>query len=206
MLWVEGVAASGIWAFTHLDVVGKEGMGGGQSSWGYYFLISVLFRPFLMVLSFVFAVEFTNLFGWYFSQIFLTAIGDAQINSMTGLFSICGFVGIYIMVSTTIISTGAALTSIIPNKVLAWAGGQINSDQGRELIGKVEGLGGKMASGGGTTVGGFAKASRAADSAKQGKESSAAAGRAKMGEAHTDADAENRHRDMMAAMKGDQPR
>lgn len=150
---VEGILAATVWAFSHIDLDG-DGMG-RRTEKGYLHLVNVLFRPVLMVSGFVLASSAVVLLGTLFTAMFLPAMANAQGNSMTGIISILGLLGLYGTMMLTLIQTCFNWIYEVPDRVIGWAGSASQEKFGREMDGHVEGKANQMMRWGGraTTAG-----------------------------------------------------
>ena len=93
-----GCAAGPLWAATHL---GTSQDRGSRAAYGYIYLIDSMIRPLVMV------------FGFFFASV-----------SLTGLFSIAGFLLIYARVCTTLVAAVFALQAYLPDHVINFLGGR----------------------------------------------------------------------------------
>lgn len=94
---VEGVAAAPFLAFAHLDTDG-EGLG-HKTEYGYVFMLKSFMTPVMLVLGFVFACMILEVIGGYVMAIYPTVVANAQMDSMTGFFSILGFIAIFMVIT-----------------------------------------------------------------------------------------------------------
>lgn len=126
----EAVVAAPLWAMTHL---GSEGEGVGQKTgYGYIFLLNVMLRPILMVIGFFLGGSIVIAGGTLLNETFVSAVANSQFDSMTGLFSILGFLALYTSLSLNLIHTSFNLIYIVPDQVINWVGGHISSHLGRD--------------------------------------------------------------------------
>ena len=171
---LQGLVGAPIAALSHLDAEG-EGMG-RRTEAGYMFALNVTFRPALMLLGFFFASAIMIALGSFQANLFLAAMSNAQGNSMTGLFSIIGFLVVFFVLNVTLIQGLFNMIFLLPDQILSLIGsGGHMADLGKEVESKVHGLfmagarmsGGpgmaKMAAGAGAGVAGTANKLRAAD-------------------------------------------
>jgi conjugal transfer/type IV secretion protein DotA/TraY len=98
---VESIAAAPLWALAHLQADG-EGMG-QRTEKGYLYLLNLLFRPILMVAGFFAASALVILLGSVVTQMYIPTIASTQGNSITGLFSIIGFVFLFFVIMNILI-------------------------------------------------------------------------------------------------------
>lgn len=129
-IFFEGIAAGPIWAFVHLDANG-EGMG-QRTETGYLFIINMLFRPFLMLLGFVAAAALMMVMGSFLFWLYPSVMSNVQGNSITGIFSVIGFLFIFWILMHTLVTTLSNLSVMLPDQALAWAGKAIGAHLGRE--------------------------------------------------------------------------
>ncbi|WP_432415211.1 DotA/TraY family protein [Chromohalobacter israelensis] len=124
-----GVVAAPLWAFAHLSGEDNE----GRAVHGYIFMLNAMLRPVLMVAAFLLAGGILVAGGTLLNEMFGPALSNAQADSMTGVVSIIGFLGIYISVCMTLIHTSFNMIFQIPDKVMEWIGGsQLATGQGSE--------------------------------------------------------------------------
>jgi len=129
-IFFEGIAAGPIWAFVHLDANG-EGMG-QRTETGYLFIINMLFRPFLMLLGFVAAAALIIVMGSFLFWLYPSVMSNVQGNSITGIFSVMGFLFIFWILMHTLVTTLSNLSVLLPDQALAWAGRAIGAQLGRD--------------------------------------------------------------------------
>ncbi|BEP35318.1 DotA/TraY family protein [Variovorax sp. V59] len=129
-IFFEGIAAAPIWAFVHLDANG-EGMG-QRTETGYLFIINMLFRPFLMLLGFVAAAALMMVMGSFLFWLYPSVMSNVQGNSITGIFSVLGFLLIFWILMHTLVTTLSNLSVVLPDQALAWAGRAIGAQLGRD--------------------------------------------------------------------------
>lgn len=124
-----GVVAAPLWAFAHLS--GEEN--DGRSTHGYIFLLNAMLRPVLMVIAFIIAGGIVVMGGTLLNKMFGPALANVQADSITGLVSFLGLLGVYITASVTMIHTAFNLIFMIPDKVMEWIGGSpLATGQGTE--------------------------------------------------------------------------
>ncbi len=126
----EAVVAAPLWAMTHL---GSEGEGlGHKTSYGYIFLLNVMLRPILMVIGFFLGGAIVIAGGTLLNETFVSAVANSQFDSITGLFSILGFIALYMSLSLNLIHMSFNLIYIVPDQVINWVGGHVASQLGRD--------------------------------------------------------------------------
>ena len=126
----EAIIAAPLWALTHLAGEG-EGMG-QRTAHGYIFLLNVMVRPILMVIGFFLGGAGVIAGGTLLNQLFGIALANAQFDSVTGLFSIVFFLGIYVSMCTNLVHSCFNLIFIVPDQVINWVGGHASATPGRE--------------------------------------------------------------------------
>ncbi|MBS0454171.1 MAG: DotA/TraY family protein [Proteobacteria bacterium] len=129
-IFFEGIAAGPIWAFVHLDANG-EGMG-QRTETGYLFVINMLFRPFLMLLGFVASAALIMVMGSFLFWLYPSVMSNVQGNSVSGIFSVIGFLFIFWILMHTLVTTLSNLSVLLPDQALAWAGRAIGAQLGKE--------------------------------------------------------------------------
>jgi hypothetical protein len=117
---VEGVAAAPFLAFAHLDTDG-EGLG-HKTQYGYTFMLSSFMRPVMLVLGFVFATILLEVIGGFVTNIYSLVLKDIQIDSMTGLFSVFGFIAIFLVIIVGLTNSAMSVTYLLPDAIFAFIG------------------------------------------------------------------------------------
>lgn len=154
----ESIIAASLWAFAHLDADG-EGLG-QRTQHGYIFVLNVLLRPALMVISFIVATLAVMVLGTLLLKLLALAIPQAQTNSMTGIVSFIGFIAVFLSLVLALVHTAFGMTGMITDQVLNWIGGHVGHAFGRDQderakqvfvagVSKAEGAAGRLAGGGG---------------------------------------------------------
>lgn len=134
-IFVESIAAAPLWGMAHLDPNG-EGMG-QRTQHGYLFLLNMLLRPILMLIGFVAASALMIIMGVLLYGLFIAAMANAQGDSVTGLYSILGFLAIFWALNLTLVQGTMNLIFIIPDQVLNWLGSIGQSQLGKEAENKI---------------------------------------------------------------------
>lgn len=145
---VEALAAAPLWSFTHLQPDG-EGMG-SRTERGYIYLLLMLFSPILMIIGFFAACGLVVLTGSAVLWLFMPAMANVQGNSITGIFSVIGFVFIFFLLMNILIQGLFNLTMDLKDDVIGWIGNVGRSQIGRDTENKASNLfvmGGRIASG-----------------------------------------------------------
>ena len=126
----EAVVAAPLWAMIHLA---GEGDGfGHKTSHGYIFLLNCMVRPILMVIGFFLGGAAVVVGGTMLNQTFKVAVANVQFDSMTGLFSILGFIFVYLIMFLNLVHTCFNLIFIVPDQVINWVGGHAAPHIGRD--------------------------------------------------------------------------
>ncbi|MBR4876875.1 MAG: DotA/TraY family protein, partial [Rhodocyclaceae bacterium] len=126
----EAVVAAPLWAMIHLA---GEGDGfGHKTSHGYIFLLNCMVRPILMVIGFFLGGAAVVVGGTMLNQTFKVAVANVQFDSMTGLFSILGFIFVYLIMFLNLVHSCFNLIFIVPDQVINWVGGHAAPHIGRD--------------------------------------------------------------------------
>ncbi len=83
-----------------------------------------MIRPLLMVFGFFFASVAIIAAGTILNSLFGAALANVQTDSLTGLFSMAGFLLIYARVCTTLVAAVFALQAYLPDHVINFLGGR----------------------------------------------------------------------------------
>ncbi|EHN6955419.1 DotA/TraY family protein, partial [Escherichia coli] len=106
-----GCTAGPLWAATHL---GTSEDRGSRAAYGYIYLIDSMIRPPLMVFGFFFASVAIIAVGTILNSLFGAALVNVQVKSLTGIFSLAGFLLIYARMCTTSVAAIFALQAYLP--------------------------------------------------------------------------------------------
>ncbi|EJF4182057.1 DotA/TraY family protein, partial [Escherichia coli] len=115
-----GCTAGPLWAATHL---GTSEDRGSRAAYGYIYLIDSMIRPPLMVFGFFFASVAIIAVGTILNSLFGAALVNVQVKSLTGIFSLAGFLLIYARMCTTSVAAIFALQAYLPDHVINFLGG-----------------------------------------------------------------------------------
>ncbi|HCQ3036556.1 TPA: DotA/TraY family protein, partial [Escherichia coli] len=107
-----GCTAGPLWAATHL---GTSEDRGSRAAYGYIYLIDSMIRPPLMVFGFFFASVAIIAVGTILNSLFGAALVNVQVKSLTGIFSLAGFLLIYARMCTTSVAAIFALQAYLPD-------------------------------------------------------------------------------------------
>jgi conjugal transfer/type IV secretion protein DotA/TraY len=117
---IEGVAAAPFLAFAHFDTDG-EGMG-QRTAHGYTFMLQSFMRPVMLVFSFLVASKTLDVMGNYLMQIYPIVVANAQMNSMTGFFSVLGYTAIFLTLGVGLVNSCMSIMYILPESLWAFMG------------------------------------------------------------------------------------
>lgn len=132
----EAVIAAPLWAITHVNGNGGDGLG-EKSTYGWIFLLNVMLRPLLMVCGFFLAGACLIAGGTLLNQLFGVGIANVQFDSITGLATILFMLAIYASMATNLVHSCFNLVFIVPDQVINWIGGHASSALGRDDNDKV---------------------------------------------------------------------
>ncbi|EGM1332178.1 DotA/TraY family protein [Salmonella enterica] len=116
-----GCTAGPLWGATHL---GTSQDRGSRAAYGYIYLIDSMIRPSLMVFGFFFASVAIIAGGTILNALYGAVLVNVQSNSITGIFSIVGFLMIYARICTTMVAALFALQAYLPDHVINFLGGR----------------------------------------------------------------------------------
>lgn len=116
-----GCTAGPLWAATHLGTPEDRG---SRAAYGYIYLIDSMIRPPLMVFGFFFASVAIIAVGTILNSLFGAALVNVQVKSLTGIFSLAGFLLIYARMCTTSVAAIFALQAYLPDHVINFLGGR----------------------------------------------------------------------------------
>ncbi|EAU2289106.1 hypothetical protein D6N07_20490 [Salmonella enterica] len=116
-----GCTAGPLWGATHL---GTSQDRGSRAAYGYIYLIDSMIRPSLMVFGFFFASVAIIAGGTILNALYGAVLVNVQSNSMTGVFSVVGFLMFYARICTTMVAALFALQAYLPDHVINFLGGR----------------------------------------------------------------------------------
>lgn len=148
---VESIVAAPVGSFAHLDVDG-DGLG-QRTQHSYLFAFNVILRPACMIFGFVAASLGVMVMGNLLLILFAPAVASVQSNGsfMTGLFMMAGLLVVLISLALTMVHAMFNLVHIIPDQIVGWAGGQVNTQLGKDTDDRAKSV----------FMGGFGKTERA---------------------------------------------
>lgn len=130
-----GCAAGPLWGATHL---GTSQDRGSRAAYGYIYFIDTMIRPTLMVFGFFFASVAIIAAGTILHALFGAALVNVQANSLTGVFSLIGFLMIYARLCTALVSSMFALQAYLPDYVISFLGGRDAANTLGSMAGSVK--------------------------------------------------------------------
>lgn len=130
-----GCAAGPLWGATHL---GTSQDRGSRAAYGYIYLIDTMIRPTLMVFGFFFASVAIIAVGTILHALFGAALANVQANSLTGVYSLAGFLMIYARICTALVSSMFALQAYLPDYVISFLGGRDAANTLGSMAGSVK--------------------------------------------------------------------
>ncbi len=139
VIFCQGIVGMPIAAFAHLDAEG-DGMG-RRTEPGYMFILNVTFRPALMLFGFFMASGLMLVLGTFQASLFTTAMANAQGNSITGLYSVIGFLALFAVMNITLIQSLFNMIFLLPDQVLSLVGNAGHmADLGKDAEHKIHAL------------------------------------------------------------------
>lgn len=132
---IEATIASSLWAVMHMTP--EESFIGSQKQ-GYLLLLSVFFRPALMVMGLVISMIAMSPIIQFVNWSFVVSFKVMQSNSVTGLFSIAGLLLAYCFVITSILMLVFALPQSLPDRILRWIGAGIGDLGEQSTMSRIE--------------------------------------------------------------------
>lgn len=115
-----GVASAPFLAFAHFDTDG-EGLG-QRTTYGYSFMLQSFMRPIMLILGFIFASAMIEVSIYFLTATYSFAVHDAQVHSVTGLFSIFGYIALYMVLAVGLVNTSCSLIYLLPDAIFEFMG------------------------------------------------------------------------------------
>lgn len=115
---VEAVIAAPLWMLSHVSGEG-EGIATGAGEAGYKFVAAVFLRPTLSVISFFVASLVVMAMADVINTSFMEMVKKVQSDSMTGMFTLVGFIGVYTGLCSMLINKSFGLTLTLPSSILS---------------------------------------------------------------------------------------
>jgi conjugal transfer/type IV secretion protein DotA/TraY len=139
VIFCQGIVGMPIAAFAHLDSEG-EGLG-RRTEAGYMFILNVTFRPALMLFGFFMASGLMLVLGTFQANLFVTAMANAQGTSITGLYSVIGYLVLFAVMNVMLLQSLFNMIYLLPDQVLSLVGNHGHmADLGKEAEGKIHAL------------------------------------------------------------------
>jgi conjugal transfer/type IV secretion protein DotA/TraY len=135
---IEAVVASALWAVMHITPSQDGSFIGGQQQ-GYLLLMSVFFRPALMVVGLVAAIAVTLPAMSFINAGFLMTFRSLQADSVTGIVGIAGAVAIYSFLVTSVMLNIFGLSQSLPDRILRWINAGIGDLGEQDSLRRVQG-------------------------------------------------------------------
>jgi conjugal transfer/type IV secretion protein DotA/TraY len=125
MTFGESVISAPLWSFSHLEPEG-EGMG-QKTSHGYVFILRLAFFPFVAIFGFVLSTMISTLLGTLMIKGFSITLSVNQADSVTGLFSIFGYLLMFGIALMTLINAIYGQMYKPIEMVFAWIGAGVHN-------------------------------------------------------------------------------
>jgi conjugal transfer/type IV secretion protein DotA/TraY len=120
ILVIEAVVAAPLWAAMHIHPHGDDFAGKGNA--GYTLLLSLVFKPMLMIIGFIFAILLMNPVGQVINATFSATFNMINGDGFIGLFSVIAGLAIYISLMHHSITKIFGLINELPDHILRWVG------------------------------------------------------------------------------------
>lgn len=139
-LVIESIIAGPVFAAAHAFPEGHEAS--GRAGPGYMLLLGLFLRPALTVIGFYLAIIVAQPVSDFINVTYGNAVMGAESGSVTGITSFAAYVGIYVVMMTTVMHSVFNLINWVPDNVLRWIGGGlqahgIGDQEGSEMKGNV---------------------------------------------------------------------
>lgn len=102
-------------------------------------------KPVMLVLGFVFGCMLLEAIGGYVMQIYPMVIANVQMDSMTGLFSILGFMAIFMVMMVGLVNSCMSVMYLLPDAIFQFIGAhnsataQVGRNEAQHMAGTVGG-------------------------------------------------------------------
>lgn len=123
LLVLESVIAAPLWAIMHLHPNGDDLTGRGAD--GYKLILSLIFRPVLMVFGFIGALLISSIMGEFINKTFYSVFKNSTTGA-TGLSTLIGWImGLFLYVSLmlTFVKQTFSIIHKLPDQLMRWMGG-----------------------------------------------------------------------------------
>lgn len=135
---VEMMAAGMLWAAAHTTPAREDSFIGSQTQ-GYMLVMSGFFRPALMVLGLVASNSLLYPITAYLNEAFLSQFRSLQADTVSGLFSLAGYIAIYCFLMSATYMLLFGLPQALPDNILRWIGAGIGDLGEKGMAGEVKG-------------------------------------------------------------------
>lgn len=134
---IEALAAGALWMVMHLTPERDDSVIGSQQQ-GYLLLMSLFMRPPLMVLGLVASIAVLTPAIRFVNVGFIQAFRIVQADSVTGLFSIAGYILIYSVIVFAVFMLVFSLPQTLPDRILRWIGGGVGDLGEQSSMSRIE--------------------------------------------------------------------
>ena len=121
---IESVAALSLFAAAHTTPATNDSFIGSQAQ-GYLLIMSLFFRPALIVLGLIVSMAVLNPIVHWINPAFLLYFRSAQADSLTGLLTVAGVLLLYTGLIFAVTIMVFALPQTMPDRILRWVGAGI---------------------------------------------------------------------------------
>lgn len=127
---IEAMIASPYWAMAHLDGDG-EGMG-RNTAHGYIFILNLLFRPAILVITFALVTTvLSTILGFAngaLGGMFNSLVNNPESTFLMKCFYILGALSLMTVIFENMLTKAYSILSVVPDKVFTWIGGNFGSN------------------------------------------------------------------------------
>lgn len=118
---LESFIAGTLWMAAHTTPAREDSFIGSQTQ-GYLLLLSLFFRPALIVFGLIASLAILNPLVGFINQAFILFFRSAQADSVTGLLSVAGFILVYCILIFSVFMMIFTLPQQFPDRILKWIG------------------------------------------------------------------------------------
>ena len=118
---LETFIAGSLWMAAHITPAREDSFIGSQTQ-GYLLLMSLFFRPALIVFGLIASMAILNPLVHFINQAFILFFRVAQADSLIGLLSVAGFILLYCVVIFSVFILIFTLPQQLPDRILKWIG------------------------------------------------------------------------------------
>lgn len=127
---IESMIASPYWAMAHLDGDG-EGMG-RNTAHGYIFILNLLFRPAILVITFSLVTSVLSVILGFangaLGGMFNSLINNPESTFIMKCFYVLGALSLMTVIFENMLTKAYSILSVVPDKVFTWIGGNFGSN------------------------------------------------------------------------------